>query len=284
VKFRIAVGLLLATLVFVACTHTATKPAVSTQRCSTIPDSMVHLDGEIVDFAKVKELDVDSIFNMIFLSDSTQLSAYGLCPGKPALAWITTAYARRHGLRPPPPALCIRYVDGALPVGERIRLSAGQLDILDECDRSAPAGLTWRSANPDVASVDSTGEVTAKAPGKTEVIVTASGADARHAIEVIPVVQRFEIVADTVLFMGDTIEVQARAYGIDGRPMPDVPLIVNAHTDLVRDGELRHGPWRKILIPGQANRWRMSPHYAGRAWIRAGVIGKSDSLAVRVRE
>jgi hypothetical protein len=119
---------------------------------------------------RLAAMPVDSIVDLRFVDDSAGLAALGLCPADGGAMVVTTAaYARAHGLRPPPPALCVRAVDGrhpprmAVPVGQAVRVAAGQLDILDECDRPAPPDVRWTSSKLAVLMVDGVGVARARA-------------------------------------------------------------------------------------------------------------------------
>ena len=258
----------------------AGKPAP----CIALPDSSTLLDGKPVRDDAIRGLDVDSIFNMLLLTDSAALATYGLCPGRPTVAFITHAEARRLDLRPPPPALCLRGVNGVLPVGNSVRLSAGQLDILSECDREAPPGLSWRSGDTTILTVDSAGTVTARSPGEAEVVVTASTVEAKNEIRVVPAVARIAILADKTVAVGDTVLISAVAYSPDGRALPDVPLRIFSFTEVLQSGERKHAPWWIDHTRTTANSQRVAPRLAGNGWVRASVIGLSDSVFVRVLE
>ena len=135
-------------------------------------------------------LAVDDVFDMDFVTDAAALARLGLCPGTTAVVVTTVAEARRRGLRPPPPALCIRSPIASgpelvLPVGDTLRVAAGQLDILHECDRPAPAAVRWASSDPGILEVDSAGIVRGRAVGRADLIASADSAEARLTITVV---------------------------------------------------------------------------------------------------
>src|SRR5215207_287622 len=74
------------------------------------------------------------------------------------------------------PLLCVRtarWEDGAtrnLMTGARMPMQAGQLDILDECDRPVTTTVVWSSSVPAVAHVDTAGVVRALSPGTADVV------------------------------------------------------------------------------------------------------------------
>jgi hypothetical protein len=244
-------------------------------------------------------LPVDSIFDLRFVSDSAGLAMYGLCPGATAAVATTTAEARRLGLRPPPPALCLRTTAGrtlprlAFPVGSEFRFTAGQRDILDECDREAPPGVRWGSSAPAVAAVDSVGRLRALSPGTAEVVARVGGAEARFAVTVVPPVARIEIrPGDTTMAVGDTVRFRAVALGADGRPVPGAVLAMRATETrasyLAADSAGRRvaglgevyslGPSAPRPVPNEL------PVRAGRVasgYVVAAVVGRADSVRVR---
>ena len=183
---RILMHLALLTVVtagFVGCVGARrTHPAAITPTCppSTIAsrDGAVRivsvLDGQVLGEevkraprtpaqARIAALPPDSVFTLRFVRDSAGLATYGLCPGATAFVVVTVAEAQRRGLRPSPPQLCLRTTAGralprmAFPMGSEFRFKAGQLEMLAECDRAAPPGVTWSSSAPGVATVDSSG-------------------------------------------------------------------------------------------------------------------------------
>jgi hypothetical protein len=244
-------------------------------------------------------LPVDSIFDLRFVGDSAGLAAYGLCPGATAAVAVTAAEARRLGLRPPPPALCLRTTAGrALPrasfaVGAEFRFAAGQRDSLDECDREAPPDVRWASSAPAVAAVDSGGRLRALSPGTAEVVARAGGAEARFAVTVVPPVARIEIrPGDTTLAVGDTVRFRAVALGADGRPVPGVVLAMRATETrasyLAADSAGRQtagfgvvssfGPDAPRPVP---NELPVRARRAAVGYVVAGLVGRADSVRVR---
>lgn len=74
----------------------------------------------------------------------------------------------------------------ALAVGDTIRLRAGGVDILTECDLAPPPVVRWESSDEGVLRVASDGLVTAVAPGTGWVIARARLAHASHRLVVKP--------------------------------------------------------------------------------------------------
>jgi hypothetical protein len=151
---------------------------------------------------------------------------------RPIAAALLPAAVLGCGFTPP---LCIRTTAGrslprmAFPVGSEFRFAAGQLDILDECDRESPPGVHWTSSAPAVAAVDSLGVLRALAPGSAEVVARAGGAQARFSVTVVPPVARIGIrPADTTIAVGDTAWFRAVALGADGRPVPGAVVAMRA--------------------------------------------------------
>jgi hypothetical protein len=238
---------------------------------------------------------VDDIFNMEFISDTAAIARYGLCPGVTAIVITTVADARRRGLQPPPPKLCVRSLNSrhplrlALPVGSHFRVAAGQLDILDECDRPAPPDVRWASNDPRVLEVDSAGVVRGRAPGRAEVIASASGVAARLAVTVVPPVKHITITpTEKVFVVGDTITFHAMAYGVNGQPMPEVPLELGVHENRsASPGGVRAaigrvwqtGPARQRA---ETNTIQVRALREGTAYVVAAIVGRADSVRVHV--
>ena len=244
---------------------------------------------------RLEQLAADSIFDIRVVSDSGQLASFGLCPGDVAMVVTTTAESRRSGYKPPPPSLCVRGVGRrsppsmALPVGQRVEVVAGQLDILHECDLAGPPGVRWSSGDSSVLVVDSSGRVLGRRPGRAEVIASAGGAEARHAISVVVPVARIQVtLSDSSPLAGDTITVQTLAYGLDGRAHPEIvvtPSVVEDQESRSRGGDRT---FVRELYPVRGapasapNSVRLVFHRAGTGWITAAVVGRTDSVQVRV--
>jgi hypothetical protein len=84
----------------------------------------------------------------------------------------------------------------------------------------------WSSSDPEVASVDDYGNVTAHAPGTVEIAAETEGVrgSVRHEIEAFPA-QRLEISADVgEVLTGDVVRVRARALDAAGREVADAPV------------------------------------------------------------
>lgn len=137
---------------------------------------------------QLADLSADSIFAFGVITDSARLAEHGFCRGVIAGMITTVAEARRLGLSSPPPALCVsaaRY-PGEVSVGDTLRLRAGQLDILHECDRPPPGEVRWRSSDEDVFGIDATGQVVGRRPGSAEAIASFETVEARIQIRVRP--------------------------------------------------------------------------------------------------
>jgi hypothetical protein len=177
----------------------------------------------------------------------------------------------------------------AFPVGSEFRFAAGQLDILDECDREAPPGVRWATSAPGVAAVDSQGVLRALAPGTAEVVARAGGAEARFAVTVVPVVARIAISpGDTTVTAGDTVRFRAVAYGADGRPLPAAVLAMRATESRASYpgggvppglGEVYYlGPGAPRPAP---NVLPVRARRAAVGYVVASVVGRADSVLVR---
>jgi hypothetical protein len=240
---------------------------------------------------RIAAIPADSIFDVQVVTDSGELATYRLCPGDLALVFTTTAEARRLGLRARPPALCIEAMDRpyslrtALPVGTVLRVRAGGLDILHECDLGPPPEVRWASSDTNILTVDSTG-VVGRRPGRAMIIASAGGAEVSESITVIPYVSRIEIVvADSVITVGDTVIARAFAKSADGERMLDVPVELWV-TDLrgVDTPPVFFEP-RAVGQPSASigNAVRIVARRPGSGWIRAFVVGRADSLRLRAR-
>lgn len=133
------------------------------------------------------------------------------------------------------PPVCIearRPEDNAvhsLPVGTRLPLRAGLLDILEECDRPLEGPASWASASPHVARVDANGVVTAVAPGVADVAVTYGVVRVAYRVRVVPPVARLRILPEGRIFpVGDTVVFRAVALDSAGREVPGVPIALAA--------------------------------------------------------
>ena len=137
---------------------------------------------------EVAHLSADSVFDLALITDSGRLAALGFCPGVIGGAITTVAEARRLGLRPPPPALCVwvERFPAEVAVGDTLRVRPGQLDLMHECDRPPPGEVRWRSSDEEVLGVDSTGLVTGRRPGVEEAIARFETVEARVGITVTP--------------------------------------------------------------------------------------------------
>lgn len=227
--------------------HPTVQQPTCTLRQMTVPGRVTMvLDGQVLGVEvegeapsparrRIDALPIDSIFDLRFVTDSTGPGPNGQCRGAITAVFVTKAEARRLGLRPPPPSLCLRTMTGralprvAFPVGGELRFAAGQRDILGECDRAAPPDVGWTTSDPAIAAVDSSGRVRALSPGTAEVVAHAGGVEVRFAMTIVPPVARIEIrPGDTTITVGDTVRFRAVAIGVDGRPIPDAVVALRA--------------------------------------------------------
>lgn len=114
-----------------------------------------------------------------------------------------------------PPAGTL-YVGTTLTFGARATVTDGR--------PSQDAELTWSTSQSRVASVDRLGNVTASAPGTTELTVKSGAVSARHTLKVLPnpVAQlRISGGADQAK-TGDVIRFRVEALNAAGRPVPGV--------------------------------------------------------------
>src|SRR5712692_2110329 len=105
--------------------------------------------------------------------------------------------------------------------GERIQLAAIARDQ-NGVARSGDA-FTWRSGNPGMASVDSSGAVTAgRTMGLVDIFATTAGnVQGSVRIQVLPL--RIDVFpADAALFVGKQLQYTARAVDINGEVIPNI--------------------------------------------------------------
>jgi Regulator of chromosome condensation (RCC1) repeat/Bacterial Ig-like domain (group 2) len=77
----------------------------------------------------------------------------------------------------------------------------------------------WQSSSADIATVDSTGRVSAVAPGKATISVRSSNAQANTVVEVAPVVRNVMVTTTNLEVLdGDTLQLVAKGFDYAGRP------------------------------------------------------------------
>ena len=104
-------------------------------------------------------------------------------------------------------------------LAETVQLSA---EVRDQNGRvMAGAAVTWVSAGAEVATVDATGLVTARANGTATITATASGASGSAAVTVAQEVIGIEVLpADGKMSAGDTVRMTAEASDANGFTVP----------------------------------------------------------------
>jgi hypothetical protein len=86
------------------------------------------------------------------------------------------------------PSLCIRqayYHPDTVAVGTVVELSAGQIDLLDDCDRPPPPNVVWSSSAPTVATISESGVLKALSTGRVDAIARSDRVTARWSIVVV---------------------------------------------------------------------------------------------------
>lgn len=128
------------------------------------------------------------------------------------------------------PPLCLRagiVQTTGLPSGSEYQLTAGNLDILNECDRPASEKVTWSTTEPSVASIDSTGKLRGLRPGTIEVVARSGGAESRVMIDVVPAVGTIQITPrDTTIVVGDTAMFTGVALAPGGEKLESVRVLL----------------------------------------------------------
>jgi len=123
-------------------------------------------------------------------------------------------------------------------VGKPLKIEAQALDRSGRGIRDA--ALSFASADPEIAAVDSRGWIRGQRPGRTEVVVSAGGHEARVAVSVRNPVHRVEILpAEPVLLEDETLQLQARGFDELGAPVEGdlAPRWRSEHPLVARIGE-----------------------------------------------
>jgi hypothetical protein len=168
------------------------------------------------------------------LDDGTVI---GLAPGD----WTVIAYVHGDALPPeveelpnvrvpvtvvPAPVAAIR-IDpepGALYAGTTLRHQAAAVQA-DGTERP-DVRLSWRSSDPDVASVDQFGAVTAHRQGSVTITAEAEGVgeSVRYQIRPFPAERLEFTLPEAAIRTGDVLPLEARAVDAQGRAVEDLPI------------------------------------------------------------
>lgn len=105
--------------------------------------------------------------------------------------------------------------DTVAAIGDTIHLAATVTD--KQGSSLVGATLAWSSGNPSVASVDSHGQVVARAPGAATIVASAGDHLARARIVVHQLVARVRIMGDSVVTVGEGARHQVQVRVMDGR-------------------------------------------------------------------
>jgi len=168
-------------------------------------------------------------------------------------------------------ALVVEPARAAIEVGEIAAFSVRASD-----PRGNPAdvsGLRWSSGDPAIASIDSRGLATGKAPGVTVVSAAAEGRAASAELRVVPAKVasvRIEPASATALAsLGDTLQLTAVALDARGGPLSGFAFTWSSSDGAVAavDGA--------GLVTAKAN---------GNAVVSASTEGKSGEIAIAVRQ
>lgn len=210
----------------------AATPRLVVERGQTIPlgVSAVDANGQRVD-ALIR---FAAPFRALRLAPDGS-TATGLIPGQYEIV-ATVALPPGAGMQPPTLAIPVDVVwpgvttvrvtsdPGRLYVGTTLSHSAAALHR-DGSQRPAPA-ITWRTSNPNVATVDRFGHVTAHATG--EVVITAdidgTTGDIRHRVATFPGTAIEASTSREQAITGEVVHLSALIRDRDGRPVPDVPV------------------------------------------------------------
>jgi hypothetical protein len=117
---------------------------------------------------------------------------------------------------------------------------------------SSHAAVRWSSSNPDVATVNSFGQVRAVGTGAVEIRAQVDGVTgaASYQVEAFPA-ERLEILTDVdQARTGDVIPVQARALDAQGNEIDDLPITLS-HTFIPADSVGHHSGGSGLIRDGQ---------------------------------
>jgi hypothetical protein len=141
--------------------------------------------------------------------------------------------------------------------------------------------LSWSSTNPQVASVDRFGTVTAHRPGRATIVVEAEGvrAERRHVVVPNPVTRLTVQLSEEVVRTGDVVHLRATAQRAGGAVVDDVPITWS----------YTYVPDDTIAAPGATgiiDRGRFAAEVPGRYTLlaSAGAATARAVLAVRPRD
>lgn len=171
----------------------------------------------------------------------------------------------------------------AMMVGESVRLTAGRLDLLHECDRPAPAGVRWTTSDTVVATVGANAMLRALAPGRIQAVARARGSEASLDITVVPQISALRFTpAQPSLSVGDSLLVSAVALDGTGAVVPEATLnflVTRRPAFPDRTGQLavandhRQPPPNSLWVRGAR---------AGDTYLIGRLVGFRDSIIVNI--
>ena len=157
--------------------------------------------------------------------------------------------------------------NGLLGVGTTKELKA---TVRAACKVIASAPVTYRSENPDIASVDPSGVVTGRSAGETTLFAESSGLVATVSLRVLKV---SIIPADTTVVVGDTVRYQISA--TDGSGNQVTPTVLGLRSDAPSVASF---PFDTATV----RNWTATAHAPGTAPIIGYLNGHEGRAVLRV--
>lgn len=123
--------------------------------------------------------------------------------------------------------------DTLFAVGDTLRITAEPLDA--NGNAVVDASVEWSSADENVATVDSSGLVTATGNGSADIVAAAGDATGAAAVTVSQVIVGMDIVpgATTLFALGDTVRLVASGVDANGHPVPGLEFTWASENDAV---------------------------------------------------
>ena len=123
--------------------------------------------------------------------------------------------------------------DTLVAIGDTVRFTAEPLDA--NGNSVVDAGVEWTSSDADVATVDSSGLVTATGNGSADVVAAAGDATGAAAVTVSQVIVGMDIVpgATTLFALGDTVRLVASGIDANGHAVAGLEFTWSSQNDAI---------------------------------------------------
>ena len=151
----------------------------------------------------------------------------GIAPGGVEVSATTSGVTGRTELdvvEPAPAAVVVTPGTAVIEaLGDTLRLTA---EVQDQIGRPVPGeAVMWATGDPRVATVDSTGKLTAVGNGAAAVTATSGTISGEAAVRVMQVARRLALTAPAdTLVLGDSLRLVAEAFDANGHPVAGAPL------------------------------------------------------------